>query len=399
MISPKFPKNEKERQAAVDKYNILDTFPEESYDNITALISHICEVPISLITLLDRDRNFLKSHHGVPFNESPRSISFCGHAITSEEELMMVPDARKDERFRDNPLVIENKAIFYAGVPLVDADGFKLGTLCVYDTKPRILTEVQKTALKTMAKQVIRLFEERYKNQQMEKLQKKLQNRNYELERFAGVVSHDLKSPLAQIQMLIQLIETENEGKLSEETLQNLEYIKSSSDSLRAYIDGMLKFYKAESVIAHAKERYAISELQKDIKSLLNFDDTVQMTFEHTLESLYVNKAGLVQVLLNLISNAIKYNDKSISNINILVEETENEYQFVVIDNGSGISKVDQASIFDLFVTAQKTDKHGNVGTGIGLATVKKVVVNLGGTINVVSEIGKGSKFIFTLSK
>ena len=164
MIPPKLPDNEKRRQFEVNKYQLLDTIPESSYDNITALMAYICDAPISLITLLDKDRNFLKSHYGLPFNESPRAISFCGHAINSQDAITIVEDSRKDERFHDNSLVTEHQAIFYAGAPLTNSEGFKLGTLCVYDTKPRKLTKEQQNALIAMAQQVTSLFEQRYQN-------------------------------------------------------------------------------------------------------------------------------------------------------------------------------------------------------------------------------------------
>jgi len=129
MIIPEFPQNEEERLKAVKQYNLLDTLPEEDFDNITNLVATLCDVPISLITLLDTDRNFLKSHHGVPFNESPREISFCGHAILSNKDIFIIEDARLDDRFHDNPLVKEFQAIFYAGVPLLNPKGHKLGCL------------------------------------------------------------------------------------------------------------------------------------------------------------------------------------------------------------------------------------------------------------------------------
>ncbi|RKM93845.1 GAF domain-containing protein, partial [Aquimarina sp. BL5] len=241
MIAPVLPKNEKYRQIALEKYGLLDTLPEESYDNITSIISYICDVPISLIALIDKDRNFLKSHYGVPFNESPREISFCGHAINSDDPLTIITDSRKDERFKGNPLVDEHQAIFYAGAQLIDSDGFKLGTLCVYDTKPRELTSEQKDALLAMSKQVVNLFEQRYQNLRLTQLSDKLEKRNEDLKKFASVVSHDLKSPLANIISLTELLEDGNKDKLNEESLQYLEYLKTSSYSLRDYIDGILK--------------------------------------------------------------------------------------------------------------------------------------------------------------
>ena len=144
MIAPKLPKNEKQRLKAVKEYKLLDTLPEEDFDNITNLVANICDVPISLITLLDADRNFLKSHYGIPFNESPRNISFCGHAILENNSIFIVEDATKDQRFYNNPLIKDHNVKFYAGVPLINPEGFPLGTLCVYDVKPKKLTKHQK---------------------------------------------------------------------------------------------------------------------------------------------------------------------------------------------------------------------------------------------------------------
>lgn len=159
MISPQLPSNETQRLAEVKKYDLLDTLPEEQYDNLTSLVASICDTPISLITLMDFDRNFLKSHFGVDLTESPRDISFCGHAILDEKDVFIIEDAREDIRFHDNPLIEENGVVFYAGAPLINELGYALGTVCVYDIKPRKLTDKQINLLKLMAKQVVSLFE------------------------------------------------------------------------------------------------------------------------------------------------------------------------------------------------------------------------------------------------
>ena len=177
MIEPKFPVDEAQRLAAVRSYNLLDTLPEKDFDNITALTATICEVPISLVTLLDADRNFLKSHYGLNFNESPRNTSFCGHAILDESSIFIVEDARKDPRFSDNPLVTELNAIFYAGVRLINSEGYPLGTLCIFDTKPRQLSKSQKKALSAMAYQVVNLFEARKRNRALLALQHELKEK------------------------------------------------------------------------------------------------------------------------------------------------------------------------------------------------------------------------------
>ena len=216
MIPPKLPKNEKARQKAVEKYKLLDTYPEESYDNITSIIGYITEAPVSLITLLDNERNFFKSRQGVEFTESPRDISFCGHAIMAEAEITIIEDARLDERFYDNPLVTDQNAVFYAGVPLINPEGYRLGTLCIFDTKTRQLTDPQIKALKAMAKQVVILFENHFKNSQLLELQGRLERRNSDLKKFTDIVSHDIKSPLANIISLTDLLATENKDSLND---------------------------------------------------------------------------------------------------------------------------------------------------------------------------------------
>lgn len=397
MIAPITPQNEADRQRAVEKYQLLDTLPEHTYDDITSLIAAICEVPIALITLLDKERNFLKSHHGVPFNESPRELSFCGHAIVSEEPIMIVEDARKDVRFQGNPLVKEHKAIFYAGVPLVDKDRFKLGTLCIYDTKPRSLSPLQMEAMQKMAKQVVQLFEARYQKFKLEEYSDRLEDKMEGLNKFASVVSHDLKSPLAQITQLLELLEMETGPSLSEQAKEYIALMRSSSGSLRAYIDGILSYYKFNKELEVAKEWVQTKTLMKEVFSLFpNYKKFISIVGSVPSE-MYINKTVVSQIWINLISNALNHNDKPTPEVLISVEEKEGRYECFVKDNGPGIPNKLQDKIFDLFFTTVKAADREREGTGIGLATVKKAVQKLGGTLTLTSTEGEGSTFFFTL--
>ena len=164
MQKPQVPLNESDRQTALDRYNILDTLPEQEYDDLTQLAADICGTPIALISLIDHDRQWFKSRVGIDATETPRDISFCGHAV-AESSFLNVPDTIQDARFADNPLVAEDPRIrFYAGMPLKTADNFTLGTLCVIDHQPRNLTDKQIQQLKALSRLVISQLELRRSN-------------------------------------------------------------------------------------------------------------------------------------------------------------------------------------------------------------------------------------------
>ena len=155
------PLNEAERLEALRSHEILDTAPEEAFDALTRLASHICGTPIALVTLVDAARQWFKSKVGLDIEETPREVAFCSTAIL-QPDLFVVPDAAGDERFAANPLVTSDPYIrFYAGMPLTDENGFALGTLCVIDQKPRELTPDQKEALQLLARQVLSQIERR----------------------------------------------------------------------------------------------------------------------------------------------------------------------------------------------------------------------------------------------
>lgn len=400
MISPQIPHNEKERLDALLAYKILDSTPEKDFDDIVKLASEICQTPISTITLVDKDRQWFKSKIGLEFSEGSRETSFCAHTINNPKETMIVSDSLEDERFFDSPLVSGFPNIrCYVGVPLVDPNGYALGSLCVIDNHPRSLDNFQLLALEKLAKQVINLLELRKKNFQLMENHNALLTKYKDLEQFASVVSHDIKSPLNNIMMLAKMLQDTHEDKLDSDGIQMLEYIYKSSEELKKLVDAILMYYKYDNEKVEIKEKIRLNDFLQYLIDILDTKNEFDFILPNKTIKFYSNKVALGQILYNLISNSIKYNDKEKGIITIDFSETEDHNILTISDNGSGIDKANFDKIFNVFETLGKTDRYATKGTGIGLSTVQKMVNKLNGKIELESELGIGTKFKIFLKK
>lgn len=211
MKSAPLPPDEEARLQSLQEHNLLDTLPEEVYDDVTRLASEICGTPIALLTLIDEKRQWFKSKQGLGVDETPREDSFCAHTILNPNEVFVVPDARYDERFHDNPLTTgDPHVVFYAGVPVKDADGHALGSLCVIDSRPRELTDEKLEALKALAKLVNTHFRLRKTTMDLEESNRKLAQKDAALKSVAtGLQNLANSNPTpAQQQQLAALQET-----------------------------------------------------------------------------------------------------------------------------------------------------------------------------------------------
>lgn len=398
MIIPEKPHNESERLKALRSYEVLDTLSEKEYDQLTAIASQICGCKMSLISLIDEDRQWFKARVGLDASETAREFAFCAHAIHEPRKTLVVPDARLDNRFHDNPLVTGDPHLaFYAGVPLVNEDGLSLGTLCVLDSEPKTLTESQLNALKALADQVMALLELRRSKFALEKTLGNLEEKNRELEQFAFIAAHDLKSPLNGISSLTDVLIDSHSERLQQDGVRMLNAIRGSSQQLSSLINGLLDYYRLDGDYQDMALPIKREELISQVMNLFGGDSTVELQF--VIKPAAINSHGpvLLQVLLNLVGNAIKYSDKAITIVKIEVEENEDGYRVVVADNGSGIDSRFHDKLFELFETASSSDRFGKRGNGIGLATVKKLVSRIGGSIRFFSELGNGTTFEFTM--
>ena len=396
----KIPANERERLQALREYSILDTLPEKDFEDITKIASEICQTPISLITLIDEERQWFKSKIGIDDSETHRDHAFCAHALNEPDKILNVKDSREDKRFSDNPYVTgDPNVVFYAGVPLVNEDGYALGTICVIDKKPRELNEMQLNSLRALSNQVVHLFELRKANKLLKEMQQEIKDRNKDLEEFGYMISHDIKSPLRNIISLAGILKMSLKGKIGSYEEEVIDHLTNTSIRMKSLLDGVIGYYLDVNIDTMEKKNIHVKTFIRELISLLDSSHEHRITYYSGVDVIRTNEVALKQILINLITNAVKYNDKDRVEINISVLEQREQYAWTVQDNGRGIDTDQFANIFETFKTLGVKDRFNNSGTGIGLSTVKKLVEKLGGNIIVESELGKGTTFTFGIKK
>ncbi|WP_343330090.1 GAF domain-containing sensor histidine kinase [Polaribacter staleyi] len=395
----RIPQNEKERLDVLKSYNILDSLPEEEYDAITKIASSICNTSIALVSIIDKDRQWFKSTHGIEVTETPREIAFCAHTILEPDELFIVNDTTKDKRFFDNPLTINApNVIFYAGAALNTSEGYPLGTLCVVDNKPRILTQNQKDALKLLSKQVVILLELRKKNKELAASNSNVIKLNDQLNNFAYRLTHDLKSPINGVSFLLDVLKEDHSALFKNTGAE--EYIGLIGDRIvyiETLINEILNYAKvtSENIVF---EHFNLNEFLDSIIANIDFENKLFLETSGLDLDIFSSKIGLLQVFQNLISNTRKFLDEEKSIITVTCKEDKEYYYFTYEDNGPGIDEKYFTKVFEMFETLGSTNSNN---TGIGLATVKSIVKRLGGEIALKKRDNgkKGVCFYFNITK
>ena len=386
MKSAIIPENEEERLKVLEQYKILDTLPEEDYDAIAKIASGICNTPIALISLIDKNRQWFKSNHGLEERETPRELAFCSHSILKPDDLFIIEDASKDIRFFDNPLTTDNpNVIFYAGAPLNTSEGQAIGTLCVIDNKPKELNENQEEVLKLLANQVVSLLELRKKNEELKIVNNKVTQLNEQLNNFAYRLTHDLKSPISGVNFLVDVLKLDHINLISNRMLY-----------MGLLIDEILEYTKVntENIVY---EEFNLKTILNSIIENIDFENKILFDATALDFKIKSSKIGFLQVMQNLISNSRKFSDEDKIVLELDFKKDDTYYYFTYNDNGPGIEKEYREKVFEMFETLNNVN---NENTGIGLATVKSIIKRLGGEIYIKErEDGKkGVSFYFCIA-
>ncbi|GAA5035861.1 sensor histidine kinase [Marivirga lumbricoides] len=405
MIKPLNPENEEKRLEELYRFKILDTATEKDFDDVVELASIICEVPISLITMIDASRQWFKSKKGIDWSETERDISFCGHAIY-QNDLFIIEDATKDERFTDNPLVINDPSIrFYAGMPLTTENGYNLGTLCVIDSKPKTLNKSQKTALEILSNQVSRLIELREKKLQLEEnvkiievQNKKLKNLNNQNNEMTSIISHDLRGPISSVRSYFNSDYFKNSS--TEEKLKLMPVIKESVNGIHNLVENLLEWSQSvgdfnlsslnlHQYIYEVIQLFQVQANKKNIKLLNKVDRHLKVLADSSM---------LRFILRNLTGNAIKFTENGSIELSSSLQE-DGKICIAIKDSGVGMSEqlVNKLNKGEKKITTLGTRKEK--GSGLGLKLINEFLERHNSSLEIKSKEGKGSTFFFTLSQ
>lgn len=404
MIAAPIPANEKERLQELIRYEVLYTQYEEDFDQIVQLASAICKTPISTITLLDFNKQWFKAKIGIENTEGDRDVSFCGHAIVQDEAIMIVNDALADQRFIDNPLVLGDPNIrFYAGYPLVSPSGYKLGTLCVIDRVPRSLTPEQELTLKTLGNQVVKLFELRLRNKEVEARNKLVEEQKIQLQESAAVqnkiisiIAHDVRGPVTSLKTMIEL--TKTKSLTEEETAVLLDMLDKQLDGtldmLTNLVDwGSMLLKKGKLSITSVNVSSVVDKIFKNLSSMVQLKgNQFQNLVAHDI-AVMADENTLRFILRNIISNANKFTTNGTITVHVQPNKNDNSISIIVSDTGCGMSSEIQQHLFNPAKRHSREGTHKEKGSGLGLILVKEFAEAMHASIEVKSEPGKGTSF------
>jgi signal transduction histidine kinase len=391
------PANEAERIRRLYELDILDTLEEQAYDDLTFLASSICNTPIALVSLVDHERQWFKSHHGLDATETPREVAFCAHAILGDE-VFVVEDPAMDERFHDNPLATGAPHVkFYAGAPLIMDDSIKVGTLCVIANEPRSITVEQEQALEALARQVVSQLELRLKIRELETLDKSK-------DEFISSVSHELRTPLTSINASLSLLANNKAGKLESGQHKMVEIAVRNSDRLLGIVNDILDLAQLEAgKLGIDRHSYNLISLLEDAVELnrpycLQCDCRIVLEYDPVDATRWINcdENRLLQVLTNLITNAAKFS-RDADRIEVRLIVDGDSARIEVTDHGHGIPVDQQKYVFERFKQIGLPVNRKMPGTGLGLRISKQLIELQGGTIGFDSVPGERTTFYIVL--
>ena len=400
------PDIEPDRLRALYRTGLLDSDPEQRFDRLAVLAARLLGRPVALVSLVDRDRQFLMARCGVDTRETSRDVAFCAHAIL-DSGLLEVTDTHLDPRFAGNPLVV-GPPFFrsYVGKPLIDGAGFRLGTLCVIDHVPRPPLEPdQRQILSDLARSVMDLIECRARALEAENEYQRARRVMEMKDDYLASTAHELRTPLNAVTGFGQLLKiTGAESVLSGKQVEYLNTIVESAEYLAMLVNETLDEQaggrgghglRADAVVLAPVMAASVSLVRP-----LADRGGVSVTMDAPEDlAAWGDPLRLRQVLINLVSNAVKYNREGGSvHLAAAAGAKPETVTVTCADTGVGIPEADLPLVFRAYHRVEE-NSDGIEGSGLGLRISRRLVAMMGGTITVHSQVGKGSTFTVTLDR
>lgn len=384
--------DEAARLASLRDLLILDSPPESEFDNLVQAAALVCETPISLVSLVDSDRQWFKARFGLEgVQETARDLAFCAHTI-QQPTTLEIADATQDARFRDNALVTQAPGIrFYAGVPLELSSGFRVGTLCVIDRQPRELTPKQRQILEHLAKAAAQALERRRDSRKLAEATRRLEEVSEQLRvqsgrknNFLAALGHEMRGPLSAMRTAMEILKLE--GGPSVRVAAALGILGRQFDQLANLTESLMDVAGIDSgkvtLVRTPVDLNALVELSIEMSQAL-IDARQHVLVRHLRPApipLTGDSGRLVQAISNLITNAAKYTPVR-GRIAVTTRVENGEGVVVVGDNGLGISAARLPFVFEMFEQEADQEKYQQGGLGIGLTIVKQLIDLHGGSV------------------
>lgn len=401
MTAPLHP-NESERLKALESFEILDTPAEASYDELVALAAEICGTPIALISLVDKDRQWFKAKVGLDARETSREVAFCAHCILGEE-ILEVPNATEDDRFKSNPLVTSEPNIrFYAGAPLITSSGHALGSLCVISPEVKTLTDSQKKALRTLSNQVCLQLQLRLANKHLAERQKELSRSNQSLQQLFRIIAHDLRAPFQGFLGITELLEESYEQFTAADVRKFIEMLGESASETYNLLENLLEWSTLEvGSLAYTPETISALELiDKSICLLSTSLGKKHITLSKDIPSavnIHADSKMISSVVRNLVYNAIKFTRES-GLIKIRGKIENDRLRITITDNGIGLTKEQLKTMLQRGSINSSLGTAGEHGSGIGLHLIHNFLERHDTELHIVSNESDGTAASFSIA-